>query len=67
MPDSKRADKADRARGFRPGYIFDNHKKLVQELFSILDQAAVEYDHSEDVVDDFTAYLKDWARRREEH
>ena len=61
MPDSKQAD---RARGFRPGYIFDNHKKLVQELFSILDQAAVEYDHSDDVVDDFQAYLKDWKSQR---
>jgi len=50
----------------RPGYIFDNHKQLVQELYSILDLAAVEYDHSEDVVDDFTAYLKDWAKRRDE-
>jgi len=57
MPDSKQSVK-------RPGYIFDNHKKLVQELFSILDQAAVEYDHSEDVVDDFTAYLKDWKSQR---
>ena len=59
MPDSKQSVK-------RPGYIFDNHKKLVQELFSILDQAAVEYDHSEDVVDDFTAYLKDWANQQQE-
>ena len=50
----------------RPGYIFDHHKKLVEELYYILDQAAVEYDHSMDVVDDFTAYLKDWARRRDE-
>jgi len=50
----------------RPGYIFDHHKKLVEELYSILDLAAVEYDHSMDVVDDFTAYLKDWARRRDE-
>ena len=50
----------------RPGYIFDDHKKLVQELYSILDQAAVEYDLDRDVVDDFTAYLKDWAKRRDE-
>ena len=63
MPDSKQAD---RARGFRPGYIFDNHKNLVQELFSILDRAAVEYDHSDQVVDDFQAYLNDWAKRRDE-
>jgi len=50
----------------RPGYIFDHHKKLVEELYAILDQAAVEYDFSEDVVDDFTAYLKDWAKLRDE-
>ena len=59
MPDTKHTV-------WRPGHTFDNHKKLVQELYSILDQAAVEYDESEDVVDDFTAYLKDWARQREE-
>ena len=51
---------------WRPGHTFDNHKQLIHELYSILDQAAVEYDESEDVVDDFTAYLKDWARRRED-
>ena len=51
---------------WRPGHTFDNHKQWVQELYSILDQAAVEYDESEDVIDDFTAYLKDWARQKEE-
>jgi len=51
---------------WRPAHTFDNHAKLVQELYSILDQAAVEYDESEDVVDDFTVYLKEWARQREE-
>ena len=50
----------------RPGYIFDDHKQLVAEFFDILDRAAVDYDRSEDVVDDFTAYLKDWANRRDE-
>jgi hypothetical protein len=35
-------------------------------LFDLLDQAAVDYDRSEDVVDDFQAYLKDWAKRRDE-
>ena len=59
MPDTKHTV-------WRPGHTFDKHKKLVQELYSILDQAAVEYDDSEDVVDDFTAYLKEWARQREE-
>ena len=61
----------------RPGYVFDDHAALMLALFDLLDQAAVDYDRrkrlesgqaytSEDVVDDFTAYLKDWARRRDE-
>ena len=50
----------------RPGYILDDHIGLMLALFNILDRAAVEYDDSEDVVDDFTAYLKEWARQREE-
>ena len=44
----------------RPGYIFDNHKELVEQLNVILDKAAVEYDEDFDVVDDFTQYVKDW-------
>jgi hypothetical protein len=54
-----------RQKSTRPGYIFDPHKKLVQEFHSILDRAAVEYDQAEDVVDDFTAYLKDWLSERQ--
>ena len=54
----------DRNR-YRPGFIFDDHKKLVSELWVILDAAVESYDHSEDVVDDFTAYLKEWYRQRE--
>ena len=50
----------------RPGYIFDNHKELVEQLNDILDKAAVEYDEDFDVVDDFTQYVKDWANRRSE-
>lgn len=50
----------------RPGYIFDDHAALMLALFDILDRAAVDYDRSEDVVDDFQAYLNDWARRRDE-
>ena len=63
-PDVETSMRHDRTSN-RPGYIFDNHKKLVEALNSILDAAAVEYDHSEDVVDDFTAYLKEWARQRD--
>ena len=52
----------------RPRYIWrvDDHIHLMLALFDLLDQAAVDYDRSEDVVDDFQAYLKDWARRRDE-
>ena len=50
----------------RPGYIFDDHKILVQELYSILDRAATEYDLDRDVVDDFTQYIKGWAQEREQ-
>ena len=50
----------------RPGYIFDNHKRLVDKLFDLMDRAAGEYDEDEDVVDDFTGYIKDWANRRSE-
>ena len=42
----------------------DNHKRLVEKLNIILDEAAVEYDLDEGVVDDFTQYVKDWASRR---
>ncbi len=50
----------------RPGYVFDDHIDLMLALFDILDRAAVDYDRSEDVVDDFQAYLKDWAQEREQ-
>ena len=50
----------------RPGYVFDDHIDLMLALFNLLDQAAVDYDRSEDVVDDFQAYVKDWAKRREQ-
>ena len=50
----------------RPGYLLDTHKILVQELYSILDRAATEYDLDRDVVDDFTQYIKGWAQEREQ-
>jgi len=50
----------------RPGYHIDNHKLLVERLNTILDEAVKEYDLDEDVVDDFQAYVKAWANRREE-
>ena len=48
----------------RPGYIFDDHAALMLALFDILDRAAVEYDRSEDVADDFRQYIKDWEQER---
>ena len=50
----------------RPGYVFDDHIDLMLALFNLLDQAAVDYDNDEDVTDDFTAYIHDWAKRRDE-
>ena len=49
----------------RSGYVFDNHKKLVEQFHAILDEAAVEYDEDVDVVDDFNFYAKSWANARE--
>mgnify|MGYP003150214659 CR=1 FL=1 len=51
---------------FRPGYVFDNHKLLVEKLNIILDEAVKEYDNDEGVVDDFEQYVRDWANRRSE-
>ena len=48
----------------RPGYHFDKHKMLVGLLRILMDEAATEYDQDEDVVDDFTQYVKDWAAHR---
>jgi len=45
---------------------FDNHKRLVEKLHIILDEASVEYDRDCDVVDDFVQYVKDWEIRRSE-
>ena len=50
----------------RPGYIFDDHAQLMLALFDLLDRAALDYDRSEDVAEDFQAYVKDWARRRDQ-
>jgi hypothetical protein len=33
-------------------------------LHLIMDEASVEYDTDEDVVDDFSRYVQDWASRR---
>ena len=54
-----------RRTGFRPGYHFDYHKDLVEQFHAILNKAAEEYDHDDDVVDDFNQYAKDWASQRE--
>ena len=50
----------------RPGYIIDNHTRLVEKLRLILDEASVEYDSDSDVVDDFTRYVRDWETYRSE-
>ena len=43
------------------------HEALVTKMHRILDQASEEYDHDQDVVNDFTQVVKDWATQREEH
>ena len=49
----------------RAGYTHDDwHARMVDILRTLLDRAAVEYDSDDDVVDDFTGYIKDWANRR---
>ena len=50
----------------RPGYIFDHHIRYVEDLHASMDKASEEYDDDDGVVDDFTAYLNDWAKRRDE-
>ena len=51
----------------RAGYTHDDwHERMVDILRTLLDRAAVEYDSDDDVVDDFTQYIKDWATRRSE-
>ena len=51
----------------RAGYTNDDwHERMVDILRTLLDRAAEEYDEDEDVVDDFTGYIKDWANRRSE-
>jgi len=50
----------------RPGYVFDDHIRLVEELHASMDKASEEYDNDADVVDDFQAYIKDWAKRRDQ-
>ena len=51
----------------RAGYTHDDwHERMVDILRILLDRAAEEYDEDEDVVDDFTGYIKDWANRRSE-
>ena len=51
----------------KAGYTHDDwHERMVDILRILLDRAAVEYDSDEDVVDDFTQYIKDWSNRRSE-
>ena len=49
-----------------PRRVYRDHAERMLELVNILDQSAVEYDLSEDVVNDFTAEANNWARLRDE-
>lgn len=45
-------------------YFLDDHQRMVRQLHVMMDEAAVEYDTDEDVVDDFVHYVRDWANLR---
>ena len=49
-----------------PRRVYRDHAERMLELVNLLDQAAVEYDRSEDVVADFTAEANNWARLRDQ-
>ena len=49
---------------FRAGYHFEEHKRIVEMLHILMNEASEEYDTDEGVVDDFTQYIKDWAIQR---
>jgi len=49
---------------FRAGYHFEEHKRIVEMLHILMNEASEEYDTDEGVVDDFTQYAKDWATQR---
>ena len=49
----------------RPGYINERHIGIVQLLNVLLDAAAQDYQVTDEVVDDFQAYVQDWATQRE--
>ena len=49
---------------FRAGYHFEEHKRIVEMLYILMNEASEEYDTDEGVVDDFTQYVKDWAIQR---
>tara|TARA_R100000306_G_C4302588_1_gene105885 strand:- start:120 stop:299 length:180 start_codon:yes stop_codon:yes gene_type:complete len=49
---------------FRAGYHFEEHKRIVEMLYILMNEASEEYDTDEGVVDDFTQYAKDWATQR---
>ena len=49
---------------FRAGYHFEEHKRIVEMLHILMNEASEEYDTDEGVVDDFTQYVKDWAIQR---
>jgi hemerythrin-like domain-containing protein len=44
--------------------MFEEHKRIVEMLHILMNEASEEYDTDEGVVDDFTQYVKDWATQR---
>ena len=49
----------------RPGYINERHIQIVGQLNALLDEAVKDYEVTNEVVDDFQAYVQDWATQRE--
>jgi len=56
----------------RPGYINERHIQIVGQLNALLDEAVKDYQVTDEdyqvtdeVVDDFQAYVQDWATQRE--
>ena len=45
-------------------YFLDDNQRMVRQLHVMMDEAAVEYDTDEAVVDDFVHYVRDWANLR---
>jgi hypothetical protein len=58
-------ERGGRMKVRRPGYINERHIQIVGQLNALLDEAVKDYEVTNEVVDDFQAYVQDWATQRE--